>query len=79
VTRLQQEGSLSWKKSTASGGGGCVEVARAGEKILVRDSKGPSGPALIFSGLEWVAFLTDARAGQFDYLTRLSHLGHHLR
>jgi hypothetical protein len=66
VTELQRQGSLLWKKSTASGGYGCVEVARAGEMIHVRDSKAPSGPALAFSGLEWEAFLASARAGQFD-------------
>jgi hypothetical protein len=67
VTGLgQQEGSLLWKKSTASGSAGCVEVARAGEMILVRDSKNPSGPVLAFSSRrEWQAFLADTCAGHF--------------
>jgi hypothetical protein len=63
---LQQYGSLAWKKSTASGGGGCVEVARVGEMLLVRDSKNPSGSILSFSRVEWEAFLVGARAGEFE-------------
>ena len=61
-----QAGSLSWKKSTASGDSGCVEVARSGETIVVRDSKDPLGPVLTFSGAEWKAFLSGACAGQFN-------------
>lgn len=49
MTKLQQYGSLAWKKSTASGSGGCVEVARSGEMLLVRDSKNPSGSNFTFS------------------------------
>jgi hypothetical protein len=66
VTKLQQYGLLVWKKSTASGGGACVEVARAGETIFVRDSKAPSGPALSFSEVEWESFLIGACAGEFN-------------
>jgi len=61
-----QQGSLSWKKSTASGGGACVEVARVGETIIVRDSKNVLGPVLTFSGEEWRDFLVGARSGQFN-------------
>jgi hypothetical protein len=67
VTNLQQYGSLAWKKSTASGSGGCVEVARAGEMLLVRDSKNPSGPILTFSQIEWESFMVGARAGEFEF------------
>jgi hypothetical protein len=66
VTELQRPDFLLWKKSTASGSGNCVEVAKAGEMILVRDSKDLSRPALTFSGSEWEAFLADARVGQFN-------------
>ena len=64
VTGLQH-GYLSWKNSTASGTGACVEVARAGETIVVRDSKSPSGPVLTFSETEWEAFLAGAPAEAF--------------
>jgi len=61
-----QQDALSWKKSTASLMGDCVEVARAGETIFVRDSKNPLGPVLTFSGAEWEAFLIGVRDGQFN-------------
>ncbi len=66
VTEPQQQCFLVWRKSSASGAAGCVEVARAGEMILVRDSKNISGSALKFSGAEWRAFLVGARAGEFN-------------
>jgi hypothetical protein len=34
----QQADSLLWEKSKASGDAGCVEVAREGETVVVRDS-----------------------------------------
>ena len=50
-----------WRKSRRSGsnGGACVEVARNLPGIVaVRDSKDPSGPALVFTGAEWDEFST---------------------
>lgn len=64
---LVTECSLLWKKSTASGSGSCVEVSEAGDIILVRDSKNPSGPTLTFSRVEWEALLVGARTGQFQF------------
>lgn len=57
-----------WFKSTFSApqGGNCVEVAVLPEGIAVRDSKDPTGPALVFTPAEWEAFLAGAAAGQFD-------------
>jgi hypothetical protein len=58
-----------WRKSTYSSnnGGNCVEVARNLPGVIaVRDSKNPSGPALIFTPDEWSAFLSGASAGEFD-------------
>ncbi|MGC9669436.1 DUF397 domain-containing protein [Planosporangium sp. 12N6] len=39
------------------GQGQCVEVVDLGNRVAVRDSKNPTGPALIFSAGEWSAFL----------------------
>jgi hypothetical protein len=61
-----QLGSLLWKKSTASGSAGCVEVARAEGKVFVRDSKVPSESFLSFSEQEWEEFLVGVRGGRFD-------------
>ncbi|GII60640.1 hypothetical protein Skr01_07250 [Sphaerisporangium krabiense] len=54
-----------WRKSSWSSGDGgtCVEVAaNLPGLVAVRDSKNPSGPALIFSPVEWHAFLRAAKA-----------------
>jgi len=56
-----------WQKSSASGGQqDCVEVAflKSGN-IGLRDSRNPTGPALIFTPSEWDAFLGGARDGEF--------------
>lgn len=48
-----------WFKSSHSGGDGdCVEVAWFGaDRVGVRDSKNPAGPALVFAPGAWAAFL----------------------
>ncbi|BDU05029.1 transcriptional regulator [Nocardia cyriacigeorgica] len=60
-------GAATWYKSTKSAGGkDCVEVAHLGQgRVGVRDSKNPSGPALVFTSSGWDAFLTRARRGEF--------------
>jgi hypothetical protein len=57
-----------WRKSSYSTvEGNCVEVADLDHGgRAVRDSKDPSGPALMFTATEWVAFTTGVRAGEFD-------------
>jgi predicted secreted Zn-dependent protease len=56
----------TWRKSTASGGGNCVEVSFAGASVLMRNSRSPQGPVLSFTRPEWDAFLTGVRDGEFD-------------
>ena len=59
----------TWKKSSrsADNGGNCVEVAsNLVGAVAVRDSKNPGGPALIFTGAEWSAFLGGIKRGEFD-------------
>lgn len=56
----------TWRKSTASGTGNCVEVSFVGEFVLMRHSRSPQGPTLSFSHSEWEAFLTGVRNGEFD-------------
>ena len=60
----------AWRKSTASTQGDCVEVALVGGQILVRDSKDPDGPRLCFAATEWAAFISGAKAGEFDLTGR---------
>jgi Domain of unknown function (DUF397) len=49
---------IVWQKSSYSvNNGGCVEVAPAPDRVLVRDSKDPEGPALTVPTPTWRAFL----------------------
>ncbi|SDY20678.1 protein of unknown function [Micromonospora pattaloongensis] len=60
--------AAEWRKSSRSGPNcdNCVEVAFVGGAIAIRDSKNPTGPALIFTPDEWDAFVGGARDGEFD-------------
>jgi Domain of unknown function (DUF397) len=57
-----------WVKSSRSAptGGNCVEVAfLADGQVAVRNSRQPAGPALVFTALEWAAFVGGAGDGEF--------------
>jgi len=58
-----------WRKSTFTSGAGqaqCVELAWLPVGGAVRDSKHPTGPALVIGTAEWSAFLADAKDGRLD-------------
>jgi hypothetical protein len=57
-----------WFKSSRSGGNkDCVEAAFLdGGLVGVRDSKNPTGPALVFTPSEWDAFAEGVKGGEFD-------------
>lgn len=59
-----------WRKSRASNStGSCVEVAELPDgEIAVRNSRYPSGPALIYRRAEMAAFVAGAKNGEFDDL-----------
>ena len=59
-----------WRKSQASNPSGCcVEVAELpGGAIAVRNSRDPSGPALVYTRAEIGAFLIGTKNGEFDDL-----------
>lgn len=53
---------LSWRKSTYSGQGNCVEVADKDDAVLVRDTKTHgAGPIQRYTASQWRAFLTTLR------------------
>jgi len=59
---------MSWRKSTYSGClGNCVEVATLyGGEVALRNSRHPSGPALVFGQDEMAAFLTCVKGNKFE-------------
>ena len=66
MTTTPSKGSR-WRKSSASGGGDCVEVCFVERgTVLVRNSRVVEGPVLQFTSSEWHAFLAGVRLGEFD-------------
>jgi hypothetical protein len=59
---------VTWQKSQQSNpNGACVEVALLPDgEIAVRNSRFPTGPALVYTRAEIAAFLAGAKAGEFD-------------
>lgn len=48
----------AWRKSSYSNpSGNCLEAAELTGGVALRDSRFPDGPALVFTGAMWDAFL----------------------
>lgn len=60
-----EEPRIAWRKSTASGNEGCVEVAVVERSVLIRDSANPDGVVLRLSPTVWSAFLERARGKDY--------------
>jgi predicted secreted Zn-dependent protease len=56
----------TWRKSSHSDDGNCVEVAYTHELAVVRDSKNGTGPVLRFESVQWQAFMNGVRLGEFE-------------
>ncbi|WP_062983929.1 DUF397 domain-containing protein [Nocardia anaemiae] len=60
-------GARWFKSSYSESSGQCVEVAFFdGNTIGVRDSKNPTGPALLFTAGVWAAFTAGVVDGEFE-------------
>ncbi|GAA4232548.1 DUF397 domain-containing protein [Actinomadura meridiana] len=59
---------LRWRTSSYSGNGGgqCVEVGAFAGMSLVRDSRNPDGPVLLFKSETWRATLDEIKRGALD-------------
>jgi hypothetical protein len=57
--------SMPWQKSPFCAGGGCVEVAFAGDQVAMRDSKLADSPVLRFTREEWDAFAEAVKKDAF--------------
>lgn len=62
MTNSTETRTARWRKSSySSDGGDCLEVAGLTARTAVRDSKNPTGPALILSDHAWAAFVTETK------------------
>jgi hypothetical protein len=61
---------MVWRRSGRCSNGACVEVAVAGNRVHLRDSKDPDGPRLTFTAEEWRGFVADVRADRFGATPR---------
>lgn len=61
----QAHRKLTWHSCN---NGNCVEVAKQGDRVLVRDSKDLHGAVLAFTEREWTGFRDAIKAGRFDTL-----------
>ncbi|WP_328949080.1 DUF397 domain-containing protein [Streptomyces sp. NBC_00184] len=60
MSRTPDLSTATWRKSSYSDGGdnNCVEVSDTFPALVpVRDSKAPTGPALVFGPGAWAAFV----------------------
>ncbi|GIM91009.1 DUF397 domain-containing protein [Paractinoplanes toevensis] len=57
---------IHWARSSYCANNSCLEVARAGDGILVRDSKNPDAGPLAVTGVAWTSFVRGVKAGEFD-------------
>ncbi|WP_306361042.1 DUF397 domain-containing protein [Nocardia sp. CC227C] len=65
---IRPDSGTAWFKSSHSGAtSDCVEIAWLPEDhVGVRDSKNPTGPALVFAPGVWDAFAASTARGEFD-------------
>jgi len=65
ATEPNRDSTIIWRKSSASGAdSGCVEVAKSGSSVLVRDTANRSGAVLAVTCAQWLGLLRRIRNGE---------------
>jgi hypothetical protein len=64
TVRTKFEGTLKWRKARKCDGGACVEIAKLGETIMVRNSTTPD-EIISTSRDQWLHFLVWVREDSF--------------
>jgi hypothetical protein len=55
-----------WRRSSYCDANACVEFARMGDVVALRDSKDPRGPILQFSRAAWNDFVAGVNEGDIQ-------------
>jgi len=58
----------SWRRASFCASNECVEVARQGDMILMRDSAQPQGSMLQYAVEDWGSFMRRIKSDEFDCL-----------
>jgi hypothetical protein len=56
-----------WRRSSSCSGGNCIEVARDGDRYLIRDSRDRSAAPIVVDAGEWQAFVEGVRRDEFRF------------
>ena len=63
---MKPDGQFQKSSFSTEYGGTCVEIALDENSVRVRDTKDREGGTLAFTHSEWNAFISGAKAGEFD-------------
>ena len=64
---IKSTGDLEWRRAGRCTSGSCVEVAKAADRYLIRDSKNPEIAPLSFSEDEWNTFVGGVKGDEFRF------------
>jgi hypothetical protein len=73
ATRSRQVAPAAWRKASFCAAGECVEMARQGGLVALRNSKNP-GLMLRYTTATWLSFVSGIKAGEFDDLSLAMNL-----